>query len=83
MLNVQPHTDSQPGLRGHSHDPENDLLKRFVVMQGLNTKNWWMWVASFNTQREALHWLLEDDENSEKEYRIIDQFNDNKIIWSE
>lgn len=69
MQEIKGHTTEQPGLRGHSHDPENDLLKRFVVAK--KVKHGWLWLQTFNTMQEAgeYAWTLELD----TEFKIMDR----------
>lgn len=75
------HKVDQPGLRGHSHDPENDLMKKFVVRVGLTNMDGWMWVASFDNQDAAEAYANLKYWETDSEVQIWDQFN-NEIIWS-
>lgn len=74
------HTDTQPGLRGHSWDPEFDLLKQFVVGRNL-PRGGTLWLASFHTLQEAVDNMLAriDALPTEDVWRdmftIIDQFD--------
>lgn len=77
---VEPHTNEQPGLRGHSHDPENDLLKQFVIVEKLPTGGN-LWVKSFDTQLEA-DWFGVAQPITKK-FKLIDQFDNNRVIWEE
>lgn len=74
------HKASQPGLRGHSHDPEQDLMKQYVVVRKLPTGGN-LWVASFDTVLTAKRDVLPRSAN--ERYIIIDQFNDNEIVWED
>lgn len=51
MLTTLPHTETQPGLRGHSHNEETDLLKRYTVEK--KTPSGWLALASYNEAWEA------------------------------
>lgn len=76
------HKTDQPGLRGHSHDPENDLMKKYVVALGMTTKGWWLWVASFDNLVDAGVYIGRNQPvDSDKEYKILDQFTDNETVW--
>lgn len=77
MDNTSGHLSNNPGLRGHSSDPSQDLLKQFVVAK--QVKHGWLWVASFDTLKEV------DSKGYQfpgSGWRIIDQFND-QIIWED
>lgn len=80
MLETKGHKASQPGLRGHSHDPEQDLMKRYVVARNMPTGGR-LWLASFDTQKAANSWVTKQP--TENGYALIDQFNDNEILWDE
>lgn len=78
MQNTLGHKASQPGLRGHSHDPDQDLMKQFVVARKLPTGGN-LWVRSFNTFEDALDDILLGHPLAEK-YKIIDQFNNETML---
>lgn len=71
------HLAEQPGLRGHSHDPNEDLMKQFVVcVKGYG----WLWIKSFHTESEAIDFALLNVD-LDQETKIIDQFNNNQKVW--
>lgn len=80
MQNTLGHKASQPGLRGHSHDAEQDLMKQFVVARKLPTGGK-LWLASFDKRLDAM--LDIDTRSLDDRFVIIDQFNDNEIVWEE
>lgn len=71
----QAHTAAQPGLRGHSWNPDSDLLKRFIMERSM-LGGGWSGVASFHTAEEAAtesaRRIMAD--TSGREFRIRDQF---------
>jgi hypothetical protein len=67
----QPHTAAQPGLRGHSWDPENDLLKKFLVVRAIPGGGW-LGMASFHTDPEAQAYIRDAD--GTHTYRVDTQF---------
>lgn len=72
------HLVEQPGLRGHSHDPESDLMKQFVISESLETGGN-LWVASFHTVEGAFAYLAKKD--YEKSFKILDQFDNNAVVF--
>lgn len=74
-IKPQAHTEQQPGLRGHSWNPEGDLLKRYRVDIALPGGGW-SGRASYSERPDAeldvLRRRLTDE--TETEYRIFDQF---------
>lgn len=82
-LETQPHKQDQPGLRGHSHDPEQDLLKQFVIAEKRKGGGY-LWLSSYKNELDAGIALLSLPQNIE--YVIIDQFNKeepNKIVFED
>lgn len=75
------HKADQPGLRGHSHDPENDLMKRYVVATSPKLGYGWLWVASFDTFDEASDYVI-FKVGFATLAKIMDQFNNNDTLWS-
>lgn len=73
------HKADQPGLRGHSHDPENDLMKRFVVSK--KVKHGWLALKSYDDQPDANHYIAE--QSLMDTFRVVDQFDDNTVVWDE
>lgn len=67
----QPHTAAQPGLRGHSWKPEDDLLKRFRVDRAIPGGGW-LGLKSFDTDPEAQEYVRDAD--GTHTYRIEQQF---------
>lgn len=67
-IQPQPHTQQQPGLRGHSWDPENDLLKPYVFYRAIPGGGW-LALASYDTSDEAVE-RLRASENGRDTYRI-------------
>lgn len=79
MQNTLGHKTSQPGLRGHSHDPDQDLMKQFVVARKLPTGGN-LWLASFDNKADA--WDDIETRPTNEMFRIINQFS-NEIIWDD
>lgn len=84
------HQPTVSGLWSHSHDPEFDLMKQYVVFKKLFTAdgkpNGFNAMRSFDTFGTA---LLYTELNSQfsgimrgNEYRIEDQFNGNKVVYA-
>ncbi len=67
LTDTLPHTAAQPGLRGHSHDPEFDLMKRFIIWKLYPGKGK-SGVKSFHTEDEVHAWLDAQDNPAEYEY---------------
>lgn len=76
MLETKGHKASQPGLRGHSHDAEQDLMKQFVVAKVLPTGGK-LWLKSFDTFDAAMSYVIVTVATSPANYTIIDQFKEN------
>lgn len=83
MLETKGHKESQPGLRGHSHDPEQDLMKRYVVREALQRSNGYIWVASFSDLAKGIMWTLDEDPEGRRDFDIIDQFNGNVVVFED
>lgn len=79
MEETKGHKASQPGLRGHSHDPEQDLMKQFVVWK--KVKYGWLGVKSYVDQGSAQHFIAQ--QNLLDTFRITDQFNGDTVVWDE
>lgn len=67
---------SQPGLWAYSHDPENDLMKRYVVE--IRTPSGWLGVKSFDDTDNMATWLWAEQTTPSpimefSTYRIYDQ----------
>lgn len=80
-ITTQPHGASQPGLRGHSHDPEFDLMKRFIVWSEPNLRKGWLGLRSFHTTFLAEQFARERNFFSRVPTRISDERNNGAIIW--
>lgn len=56
-----PHTETQPGLRGHSINEDDNLLKKWVVKKRVNHDSkqggYWVAIKSFDTMFEGFLWL--------------------------
>lgn len=77
-----PHTQEQPGLRGHSHDPENDLMKQFVVFE--KKTHGWLGVKSFKRAESGVDWVFNQPDATSRRFKIVDQFNpdnNNNTLW--
>jgi len=74
------HKADQPGLRGHSHDASQDLMKQYVLARNLPAGGK-LWVASFNSRAEANKNVAARP--THEGYVLLDQFNDNAVIWDE
>lgn len=74
MLETKGHKASQPGLRGHSHDADQDLMKQFVVAKVLPTGGK-LWLKSFDTREEAAKFVAHTPVGTQ--HKIIDQFKEN------
>jgi hypothetical protein len=71
----QPHTQAQPGLRGHSWNAQSDLLKQFRVDKTRGPEQGWTGVASFDTYYDAWLDAVEREHKDQVVHRIFDQFN--------
>lgn len=78
---VEPHTQEQPGLRGHSHDPENDLLKQFVVYEKVS--HGWLALKSFNRSESGVDWVFNQKDQESRNFKIVDQFDNDRLLWEE
>lgn len=66
------HTVTQAGLHGHSHDPENDLMKPFVLEY--RAPGYWVALASFATQETADNYkTIQEFLNGTTQYRVREQ----------
>lgn len=70
---------TQQGLWSHSHNPETDLLKRFVIAK--QTPSGKLWLSSYHEFDEAFRAMPEWSED--ETYYLIDQFNDNYVVLSD
>lgn len=52
-METQGHLTTNPGLRAHSVDPDNNLMKRYVIAYHPPGGIGWIWERSFDTIREA------------------------------
>ncbi len=68
-----PHPDPlQTGLWAHSHDPEHDLMKRYVVE--IRTPSGWLGVKSFDDTDTLAEWMFYNAQIGwSKDHRIYDQ----------
>lgn len=78
-LETRGHKVSQPGLRGHSHDPAQDLMKQFVLAQKL--KNGLLWLESHDTKVAAMRASIQRDPHVD--LVILDQFDGNRVVWAD
>lgn len=66
---------AQPGLWAHSHDPETDLMKRYVVE--VKSPSGWVGVKSFDDTDSLAAWLWSGHESPTvlelSVYRLFDQ----------
>lgn len=79
MEETKGHKASQPGLRGHSHDPEQDLMKQFVVWR--KVPNGWLGLYSFPTKEKAQLYI--SGQSLMNTFRVTDQFNGDAVVWDE
>lgn len=73
-IQPQAHTQAQPGLRGHSWNPDTDLLKRYVLERSLGPERGWLALASFDVEEDARQEGVKRELAEEVVYRIRDQF---------
>lgn len=59
-METQGHLTTNPGLRAHSVDPDNNLMKRFVVAYHPKGGFGWVESISFDSYVEAMDYLCEN-----------------------
>lgn len=80
------HTVEQPGLHAHSWNPEDDLMKQYVVQRSLGEGKGWLAVSSFwefngayddafTREANSVYFDEEADYWKFTEHRVEDQFN--------
>ena len=74
MATRQGHLEAQPGLRGHSVNPDDNKLKRFLVYIVLPLKDGGGLLArtSFDRRSEAFVYIVK---NIQMDCLIVDQFD--------
>lgn len=79
QIEPQPHTVAQPGLRGHSFNPDDNLLKQFRLDKEITNadpdKSHWLAIASFDDWDEAqAAIIIRRNDGDWTPYRIVNQF---------
>lgn len=81
---TQLHVPTVSGLWSHSHDPENDLMKHYLMERVLRnedgTQRGFLAMASFNTIRQCLEYL--DRSQDGYSYRVYDNFKNEEVSES-
>lgn len=87
------HTIAQPGLHAHSWDPENDLMKQFVVQKRIEGDKGWNSLASFADYGLGFDYVYDRTPKVEEgqyqgmglydgSFRIWDQFEDEYWVFT-
>ena len=77
-MDTKGHLINQPGLRAHSVDPDNNLMKRYVVAYHPPGGIGWIWERSFHTLRFAEEYWWNGKPNVT--YRIIDTKDNDRVV---
>lgn len=64
------HTTEQPGLHAHSWNPDDDLMKRFLVYEK-TPMGYWLAIKSFENYYAADEWLVFQHENDPRPTFIL------------